>query len=294
MVVKYVVAKEYDGQNLHTVLKKQIGLSSRMIAKLKRVENGMTIDGKLIRTIDSVKVGQEVVLKMPEEPIYVEGMPLSLEIVYEDDFLLVVNKPPFLAMHPSAGKTNPTLANAVISHYESEGEGHAFHPVNRLDKNTSGLVLVAKDAHTTYALQGKSEKRYVAIVNGVLEGEGVINQPIKVKEGSCITRDIGPEGKESITHWKSLWHDEEMSLLSLELETGRTHQIRVHMAWLGHPLLGDTMYGEMSPLLNRQALHCEYLKIYHPQKQQCMEWRIPLSEDMQTVLQQRGFKEKIE
>ena len=238
----YTVPPAFDGDTMQNFLRRDCGLSWRMVVKLKRVERGITLDGVPVRTIDRIKAGQTVRLRMPEDTVRIDAVDMPLAVVWEDDNLLVVNKPPYLAVHPSAGLPDPTLANAVVGYYRRRGEEHSFRPVNRLDRNTSGLLLVGKNAHATYALAGKVHKEYLALVLGNLQGAGCIDQPIRVKDGCCITREVGEGGKPSITHYEALASNGSVTLVRLWLETGRTHQIRVHMAWLGYPLAGDATY----------------------------------------------------
>lgn len=285
----FTVPFEYDGGTIQTFLRQGCGLSWRMVVRLKHTENGITVDGELRRTIDRVAEGDVVCLSFPEDEVHIEGADLPLSVVYEDDSLLVVNKPPYLAVHPSAGKPEPTLANAVVGYYERKGEAGSFRPTNRLDRNTSGLLLIAKNSHFAYSMVGKVEKTYLAIVLGHLTGSGTINQPIRVKEGCCITREVGEGGKESVTHYEALKSDGEVTLVRLHLETGRTHQIRVHMSWLGFPLAGDTMYGTDTEVMPRHALHCESMSFYHPITHEKVMLKALLPEDMQHCLQQHGL-----
>lgn len=285
----YIVPPAYDGDTLQNFLRKDCGLSWRMVVKLKRVDRGMTADGVPLRSIDRVRAGQQVVLTMPEDAVRIEGVEMPLNIVYEDGDLLVVDKPPYLAVHPSAGKPEPTLANGVVAHFEKTGEPLSFRPVNRLDRNTSGLLLAAKNPHAAFALARKPRKEYLALVLGRLEGEGVIDAPIRVKEGCCITREVGEGGKESVTHWTALSTDGQVSLVRLWLETGRTHQIRVHMAYLGHPLAGDTMYGSDETVMPRHGLHCCLLALEHPMTGEALRFESPLPEDMTTAARAHGL-----
>ena len=285
----YLVPPAYDGETMQTFLRRECGLSWRMVVKLKRVEGGMTADGVPLRSIDRLKAGQTVKVTMPEDTVRIEGSDTPLSVVYEDDEVLVVNKPPYLAVHPSAGKPEPTLANAVVGYFERKGTPLSFRPVNRLDRNTSGLLLAAKSPHVAYAMAQKPQKVYLAIVLGKLEGSGVIDRPIRVKEGSCITREVGEGGKESLTRWWSLATDGEISLLKVIIETGRTHQIRVHMAWLGFPLAGDTMYGTDETILPRHGLHCARMVFPHPVTGEEIALSCPLPEDMRTLLEERGL-----
>lgn len=286
---RYTVPAAYDGETMQTFLRRECGLSWRMVVKLKRVEGGMTADGEPKRSIDRLRVGQTVVVRMPEDAVKIEGADIPLDVVYEDDHLLVINKPPYLAVHPSAGKPEPTLANAVVGYFERKGTPLSFRPVNRLDRNTSGLLLAAKSPHVAYAMAQKPQKVYLAIVLGALTGEGVIHQPIRVREGSCITREVGEGGKDSLTRWQSLGTDGEISLVRVVIETGRTHQIRVHMSWLGYPLAGDTMYGTDETFLPRHGLHCARMTMIHPVTEETIALTAPVPADMRGLLESHGL-----
>ncbi len=283
------VPPAYDGARVQDFLRRDCGLSWRMVVRLKGVAGGITADGVPMRSIDRLRAGQTVVLTFPEDHVRIEGMEMPLAVVYEDAHLLMVDKPPYLAVHPSAGKPDPTLANGVVAYYEKKGEAASFRPVNRLDRNTSGLLLAAKDPHTAFLLTRKPEKVYLAVVFGRLEGEGTIDAPIRVKEGCCITREVGPGGKESVTHWQALASDGKLTLLRLRLETGRTHQIRVHMAYIGHPLVGDTMYGTDETFLPRHALHCSEMAFAHPLTGEPLHFVSPLPPDMERLFRERGL-----
>ncbi len=285
----YIIPPEYDGEMLQTFLRRECGLSYRMVVKLKRVENGMTLDGKPWRSIDRVNAGQTVRLKMPEDAVRIEGVEMPLSVAYEDDHLLVVDKPPYLAVHPSAGKPEPTLANGVVGYFERKGTPLSFRPVNRLDRNTSGLLVAAKSPHVAFALAQKPEKVYYAIVLGELHGEGVVDQPIRVKEGCTITREVGEGGKPSLTRWRALATDGMVTLVRVVIETGRTHQIRVHMSWLGHPLAGDTMYGTDEVILPRHGLHCARTAFNHPITGERVTLSSPIPADMRGLLESRGL-----
>ena len=287
--LRFTVPAAYEGDTVQNFLRRDCGLSWRMVVKLKQVERGITADGEPVRTIDRLKAGQEMVLRLPEDTVRVEPVDLPLHVVYEDEYLLVVDKPPYLAVHPSAGKPGPTLANIVVAHFQKGGQPLSFRPVNRLDRNTSGLLLAAKNAHVAYSLAGRTDKVYMAVVLGRLEGSGVIDQPIRVKEGCCITREVGEGGKESLTRWEALCSDGKLSLVRVVIETGRTHQIRVHMASIGHPLAGDTMYGTDETVMPRHALHCCSMAFVHPVTGERVQLHSPLPDDMRAVLESRGM-----
>ncbi|MGI6265079.1 MAG: RluA family pseudouridine synthase [Acutalibacteraceae bacterium] len=280
----YTVPPTRDGDTLQNFLRRDCGLSWRMVVKLKRVDGGMAIDGVSARTIDRVRAGQTVTLRLPEDTVRIEPADLPLQVVWEDDHLLVVNKPPYLAVHPSAGLPDPTLANAVVGYYERKGETRSFRPVNRLDRNTSGLLMAAKNAHATFAMAGRVQKDYLALVLGALTGAGTIDQPLRVREGSCITREVGEGGKPSVTHWRALATNGAVTLVWLRLETGRTHQIRAHMAWLGYPLAGDTMYGTDETVLPRHGLHCYRMTFVHPLTGERVDLRVAPPDDMAAVI----------
>ena len=292
-LLTYTVPAAYDGDTLQNFLRRDCGLSWRMVVKLKRVEQGMTIDGVPARTIDRVKEGQTVTLRMPEDTVRIEGMDMDLDVVWEDDNLLVINKPPYLAVHPSAGLPDPTLANGVVAYYHRKGEERSFRPVNRLDRNTSGLLLAGKNAHAVFAAAGQVKKEYLALVLGHLTGSGTINQPIRVKEGCCITREVGEGGKDSVTHWEALTGNDTVTLVRLWLETGRTHQIRVHMSWLGYPLAGDTMYGIDETVMPRHGLHCFRMQIPHPITGEELDLKAALPPDMAAIVATLPDGEKI-
>ena len=291
--LSFTVPPEYDGETVQTFLRQGHGFSWRMVVRLKHTENGITVNGELRRSIDRIHTGEQLLLQLPEDAIRVEEADLPLAVVYEDDALMVVDKPPYLAVHPSAFKPEPTLANAVVGYYAKHGQSHAFRPTNRLDRNTSGLLLTAKNSHVAFALAHKVEKVYLAIVLGHLEGEGIIDQPIRVKDGCCITREVGEGGKESRTHYQALASDGEVTLVRLWLETGRTHQIRVHMSWLGYPLAGDTMYGTDEQEMARHALHCAEMRFTHPLTGEAVALTSALPYDMNACLVRHGLEEFI-
>jgi 23S rRNA pseudouridine1911/1915/1917 synthase len=259
-----------------------------MVVRLKNVEGGMQVNGVACRTIDRVYAGQTVTVRMPQETPRIEAVEMPLSIVFEDQSLLVLNKPPFIAVHPAAGRPEPTVANGVVAHLERIGTPGSFHPVNRLDRNTSGLLLVGKHPHAVHALVGKTSKQYLAVVCGALSGEGLIDCPLRVREGSYLTRQVGVGGKQSRTHYSVVDSNGSLSLVRLWLETGRTHQIRAHMAYIGHPLIGDTMYGT-DQRLPRHALHCCEMSFIHPLSGQRLHLHAPLPEDMSLLLNQNSL-----
>ncbi|MBR7092518.1 MAG: RluA family pseudouridine synthase [Clostridia bacterium] len=284
----FPVPAAWDGASVQAFLRAGCGLSWRMVVRLKRVENGMCLDGRPVRTIDTVHAGQTVTIRMPQETPRIEAVPLPLSVVYEDASLLVIDKPPYIAVHPSAGRPEPTVANGVVARLAAAGTPGSFHPVNRLDRNTSGLLLAGKDPHAVYALTGRVRKEYLAVVLGRVAGSGLIDCPLRLREGSYLTRQVGAGGKQSRTRFTALASDGEITLLRLRLETGRTHQIRAHMAYIGHPLAGDTMYGADTSL-PRHALHCGTMAFAHPVTGDPLVFSSPLPEDMAALLTAHGL-----
>ena len=262
--MKFVVERELDGISVQNFLKRHCNVSSRLLIKLKRTENGITANGKHIRSIDILHFGDMVEIRMPEDENEIAAVNNPVEIVYEDDEVLIFNKPPFMPVHPVREHQLDTLANYAVYYARSKGENYAFRAVNRLDKDTSGLVLTAKSSFAMTYLTKRVKKVYVALCEGELSGSGTINAPIRLKEGHTIQREVGEGGINAITHYRAIKTMYGHTYVEFELETGRTHQIRVHMSSMGHSLAGDDMYGGSRGYFNRQCLHCAELEFTHP------------------------------
>lgn len=279
--LKFTVPPEYDGQPAKRFLKGYCTLSTRMITSLKREKEGIMMNGKILRTIDPVAAGDEVIITMPdEESAYITPVEGDLDIVYEDSFMLIINKPPYQPVHPVKQYQTDTLANFVVAYSQSRGESYVFRALNRLDRNTSGLVMIAKDRFTVNKLKNRVQKTYIAIVHGELCGSGTVTAPIGLLEDSKIKRHVLTEGTPAITHYEALYSSKEYSVLKLWLETGKTHQIRCHMAHIGHPLLGDDLYGGKRELISRHALHCAEMCFDHPVTGENVKLVSALPEDM--------------
>ena len=267
---------------LREFLQKECGFSTTLWKKLRRSGtfslNGLPANAARTR----IKSGDELCWHLAEESrIASENIPL--DILYEDAALLIVNKPAGMLVHPTGGEYSHTLANAVLFHYEAHGEKHAFHPVHRLDRQTSGLVLIAKESHVQHLLSAHNaiERIYLAVIEGKLpEPCGTIAAPIARRPGSIIERMVSPAGKCAVTHYETLAERSGLSLLALRLATGRTHQIRVHLAHLGFPLLGDDLYGARTEHIRRQALHAHLLHLRHPLDGKTLTIEAPLPPDM--------------
>ena len=271
---------------LREFLQKECGFSTTLWKKLRRSGtfslNGLPANAARTR----IQSGDELCWHLAEESrIASENIPL--DILYEDAALLIVNKPAGMLVHPTGGEYSHTLANAVLFHYEAHGEKHAFHPVHRLDRQTSGLVLIAKEAHVQHLLSAHNaiERIYLAVIEGALpEPCGTIAAPIARRPGSIIERMVSPAGKCAVTHYATLAERGGLSLLALRLATGRTHQIRVHLAHIGHPLLGDDLYGGSTALIARHALHSAQLTLIHPRTRERLTVTATLPEDMAEML----------
>ena len=277
----------YDGAEpmlLRRFLREQAGVSAQRIKRLKAVPDGMTRRGVLIRTVDAVYKGDEIVLRWTEQSSAEPNPALEIPAVYETDSLLICNKPAGLPVHPSVRHRDDTLANWFAARHPDEG----FHLVNRLDRNTSGLCMIAKSAHAAHLLRGKVQKRYYALVPNGLTGSGTVNAPIARAQESVITRCVRADGKPAVTHYRVIRQTPRCTLLELIPETGRTHQIRVHMAHIGYPLLGDALYGGDCSVLHAHALHCGMMRLPEPETGEQLSLTAPLRQDMQRILNPDG------
>jgi len=269
-MLSYIVK---DEENLTQVLKNIWGISSRLIIKLKK--NGrIFVNGNSVFINYPIKEGDivEVDIQFEEESENIKSENIDINIVYEDDNLLVINKVAGMVVHPTCLHRSGTLANAVKYYLESKGENRKIRFVNRLDRDTSGIIVVAKNEYTQENLvrqmkENKFEKHYIAKVNGIVcNDEGTIDLPIGRKEGSIMERTIRDDGDRAVTHYKVLERcvEEDYTIVGIQLETGRTHQIRVHFKAIGHTLYGDSLYGDEREDVERYFLHAERVIFYDP------------------------------
>lgn len=280
----FTVPDEYDSKQLQSFLRGDVKLSLRLMRSLKRVENGIEINGEHARTIDIIHKGDTVTLNLPPQEGSAKAIScIDLDIRYEDEDVLVVNKPAMLPIHESHNHQGDTLANAVASHLKSEGKSPVFRAIGRLDKGTSGLVVCALNQHSAARLSGKIEKTYFAIASGYYHGKGTIDAPIYRADPMKTLRCVDERGDTAVTHYESIKSSESASLLKIHLETGRTHQIRVHFAHLGTPLIGDFMYGCEDTRISRQSLHCGFVSFVQPITNEKIECSAPLPDDMQRI-----------
>ena len=257
--------------NINQILTNKLKISSRLLYKLIKNKciflNNMLCDSRNYSNIGDLLT---IDFNYEEDSSNIVPTKMDLKIVFEDEWLLIVNKPAGIAIHPSILHYSDSLCNGIKFYFDTIGLKKKIRPVNRLDLNTSGLVIFAKCEYIQECLISQMKdnvfkKEYLAICDGIFENKsGTVNLPIARKENSIIERCISKDGQISITHYEVLKEFANYSLVKLNLETGRTHQIRVHMSAISHPLIGDSLYGSSSDLINRQALHCFKLQFVHP------------------------------
>ncbi len=285
--LKFSVEEKHDNMQAKRYLKQVHGLSTRLITRLKNTPDGILMDGKLLRAVDFVKAGAVITVNLPDEQSeYIEPIAGKLDILYEDSFILAVNKPPFMPVHPVKQHQTDTLANIVVYYAHKRGESYVFRAHNRLDRDTSGIVLIAKDKFTINKLKNGVKKTYTALVHGKIGHGGTIAKPIGLLDDSKMVRHVLSEGTPAITHYAPIAFNEQATLLKLRLETGKTHQIRCHMSSMGHPLVGDDLYGGKREFINRQALHCGTVEFPHPVTSEIITVTAPLPNDIENAVKQ--------
>lgn len=290
----YCVKPELDGKTVKQAAKQIFGISASLLKSMKRPD-GILCNGNHCRTIDYIYTGDVVQFNIEDKGrSTITPVALPLTIVYEDEDVLLLDKCSGMSMHPSITEQEGTLANAVMHHFCTQGKYGVFHAVNRLDKDTSGLCLIAKNGYAHMALSEQIQshllrRRYYAIMHGYPEPEsGKIIKPIIREEGSILRRTVSLDGKPAITRYRTLCRVNGCSLLEISLETGRTHQIRVHFSDAGHPLVGDWLYGNGDnerDLIFRHALHSCFIIFQHPVSKQFLSFHSPLPQDMRALLQ---------
>ena len=279
MILEYCVEKEDKDKTVNQILSEKFELSNRLFNKLVKNKK-IFINGNSIDTRIKPKIADKMIIDFnyDEDNSNIISKKVDLDIIYEDDGMLIINKPAGIAVHPSIRHFEDSIASGVKYYFESKGINKKIRPVNRLDLNTSGLIIFAKNEYIQENLIRQMQtnlfnKEYLAIVTGVLEKDkGRIEEPIARKYGSIIERCVSENGKKAITEYEVIRRIGDNCLVKCRLLTGRTHQIRVHMSYIGHPLLGDSLYGEKSDLIDGQALHCYKLTFLHPINHERLEF----------------------
>lgn len=291
MKLSYTIKNNENFDNVKEVLKTRFEISDRLLLKLKNNNKiflnnsscGIKAD---VHSNDTI----EVHLDFKEDNSNIVATKMQLNIIYEDDYLLILNKPAGIPIHPSMQHYEDSLSNGVKYYFDSINLNKKIRPVNRLDKDTSGIVIFAKNEYIQECLIRQMKKHcfikeYIAICNGTLaNSKGTIDKPISRKPNSIIERCVDSNGDYAITHYTVLKSNSEVSVLHILLETGRTHQIRVHLSYIGNPIIGDTLYGSSSDLIARQALHSYKLSFIHPISKNKMILTAPLYDDMEKVI----------
>ena len=289
MKLTYVNSSKYS--NVKEVLKAEFSMSDRLLLKLKKLDK-IYLNSNVTSVNHSVSENDliECYLDYEEDNSNIVPTEMPLNIIYEDEAYIVVNKPAGIPVHPSMDHYTDSLSNGIAFYFNQIGLNKKIRPVNRLDKDTSGIVIFAKNEYIQECLVRQMKfkefiKKYIAVVSGNLDNlDGTINAPIARKEGSIIERCVCKTGDVAITHYKVLKIDTNFDIVECILETGRTHQIRVHLAYSGHSLLGDRLYGTSSNLINRQALHAYKVEFIHPLLHQKVKYVANIPEDLNKLI----------
>lgn len=283
--IQYSITKAEAGKTVEQFLKSQ-GISQRVIIALKKLPDGMLLDGAHVRTIDPLTVGSILQINLPQPTKRIPLCDVPVPVLYEDEDILIYNKPPDMPCHQSGGHIFGTLDGVYAAHcVKVSGVPRPFRPINRLDKDTTGAVVAAQNQIAAGKLWKAVEKRYLAVVEGVPNPPaGVIDLPIEREMPMEIKRIVSPDGQEAVTRYRVLAQNNGRALVAFQLLTGRTHQIRVHMACRGWPLVGDPLYGMASEDIGRQALHCAWVSMPHPQSGTQISVAAPLPQDFSSLL----------
>ena len=290
--ITYPIDNTSNGLRIEQYLRRR-GYSYQNLTQLKKMPESILINGVWSYMRTQLKDGDALTVRIQEmeSSPNIPPVQLPLDIIYEDEDIIVVNKPAGMPVHPSLNNYRNSLANALMYYYHEQGKPFIFRCTNRLDRDTSGLTVIAKHMVSSAILSGMGvrheiTREYLAIVRGsVIPSVGTISAPIGRAGSSLIERRIDFEnGENAVTHYRVIDEKNGHSLISLILETGRTHQIRVHMKYIGHPLIGDYLYNPDMEYISRQALHSYRLSFPHPITGELMEFTAPLPEDMDSIL----------
>ena len=287
---KLVWKNESRNDTLKQILLNDMGISLRLLYSLKK-DKQIFVNKKFYKMHELVNIGDIIEINLPDEANDYDAEDMDIKLLYEDADLMVIEKEPFVVVHPTKGHQSGTLANGLIKLFKDKSINSKIRFVNRLDRDTSGILIVAKNSYC-HSILTKDDamhemgKKYYAVVSGNLEKEsGVIDLPIDKSEDG-IRRMVSEKGQRAVTRYKVIDKLKQATLIEISLETGRTHQIRVHFSHIGHPLLGDELYGGDMSLLNRQALHCFELGFYSPRKSEIIYIKSELPHDMRELVKE--------
>ncbi len=295
MDYEFIVPEEYDGKKLLGFLRGGCGVSLAMIRSQKRVAGGITVDGEDAKTDRVVRSGERVALHVPQSGGTLAPCDAPVPVVYESAGAIVYDKPAGMATHPTRGYPDGTLANVYAARCAARGVNGTFRPLTRLDKNTSGLVLASAGRYGAAALLDSVRKTYLAVCEGVVAADaGEIDAPIARQPDSIIGRAVRADGAPSRTRYRVLARFAGYTLCEIETLTGRTHQIRVHFAHIGHPLAGDDLYGGRRDRIGRHALHCNRISFLDPLAQKAVTLTCGLPQDLRQLLRNLSAEDEAE
>lgn len=303
-ILIYVVPPEQDGWKLRSVLLTGMKLSRKLLVRLKGMDRAVTVNGAEPIFHVPIHAGDRIEVRLPEETSEdILPQPIPIEIISEDEHLFIINKPWGRIVHPTSGHYVNTVANGVVHLWQQRGDRHRFRPIHRLDQDTSGVLAIAKNAYAHQYVSeqfqsGRVSKTYIAIVHGlVAEDFGTIDGPIDRDATNPHVRIVTPEGYPSVTHYEVLERLAGASVVKVKPVTGRTHQIRVHMTHIGHPLVGDSFYSlpdRYPPFagMGRQALHAATLSFRHPGTGDRVEYEAPQPDDIRECIEALRLREE--
>lgn len=289
--IEYSVTEEYHQYPLLHFLKGYVKLSTRIVQTLRHTKGSVLVNDEYARLVDKVSLGDKVTITLPETTTPPLLWETALDIIFEDDDLLVINKPSGISVHPTFNHPNGTLCNAVAAYLTKENNySSVARAVGRLDKVTSGVMIFAKNSFAASKLNGNLDKTYLAVVTGTTQESGFIEAPVYRPDFNKTVRCVDEKGDYALTTYKTLFHCNNISVVEVKTETGRTHQIRVHFSHIGHPLIGDEMYGGASTeSITRAALHCYQVSFTHPVTNELLTFKAPLPEDIKKEFEKNGI-----
>lgn len=283
--IQWKVPQDWDGAQIKLFLRKGKEVSAQLLSRAKRIPGGILLNGSPAFVTARLHTGDCISFLSEEKLSEISPEPVPFSILYEDDDVLLVEKESGVPMYPTPGHDRDSLANGIAWYFHGKKEPSVFYPVYRLDRDTTGLVLLGRHSFAASFLRNHVEKEYCALCQGEWSGEGTERGAIGLCPGHSIQRCVRDDGEAAVTHWKTECSGKGLTFVRFHLETGRTHQIRVHMAERGTPLAGDDMYGGDLNLISRQALHCCRIQWTHPVSGETFSFESALPPDMKRILE---------